>query len=178
MIHSRTKIARGIAAFAVALFAGTLSAAANVLISVNKETQRMSVSVDGSSRYEFAVSTGRAGYGTPNGRYHPQRMAKSWFSREYYNSPMPHSIFFHRGYAIHGSTEINRLGGPASHGCVRLHPENAATLFALVEQQGMKATTIEVYGSNPAPGRGPSTDTQRLLPSVGGSSPFDPGRIY
>lgn len=39
---------------------------------------------------------------------------------------MPHSIFFHGGYAIHGSYEINRLGGPASHGCIRLHPANAA----------------------------------------------------
>lgn len=69
------------------------SASANVLISVNKNTQQMSVSVDGVSRHEFSVSTGRAGYGTPNGTYHPQWMAKSWFSKEYYNSPMPHSIF-------------------------------------------------------------------------------------
>jgi hypothetical protein len=168
-----------------ALFLSTLPAAANVLISVNKNAQRMTVSIDGAYRYEFAVSTGRAGYGTPNGTYHPQWMAKSWFSKEYYNSPMPHSIFFHRGYAIHGSYEINRLGGPASHGCIRLHPENAATLFALVQQQGMKATTIEVYGTNPAPGRprtlvGPATSpySPQLLPSGGSSNPLDPGRIY
>jgi lipoprotein-anchoring transpeptidase ErfK/SrfK len=55
----------------------------------------------------------------------PQRLAASWFSKLYYNSPMPHSIFFSGGYAIHGSYEINRLGGPASHGCIRLHPANA-----------------------------------------------------
>jgi len=126
------------------------SASANVLISVNKNTQQMSVSVDGVSRHEFSVSTGRAGYGTPNGTYHPQWMAKSWFSKEYYNSPMPHSIFFHRGYAIHGSYEISRLGGPASHGCIRLHPENAETLFSLVQREGKLATTIVVYGNNPA----------------------------
>ena len=95
---------------------------ANVVISVNKSTQQMSVSVDGVPRYRFTVSTGRAGYGTPNGTYHPQRLAASWFSKLYYNSPMPHSIFFQGGYAIHGSHEINRLGGPASHGCIRLHP--------------------------------------------------------
>ena len=70
---------------------------AEVLISVNKSTQQMSVSVDGVPRYRFAVSTGRAGYGTPNGTYHPQRLAASWFSKLYYNSPMPHSIFFHGG---------------------------------------------------------------------------------
>ena len=93
----------------------------------------MSVSVDGVPRYRFTVSTGRAGYGTPNGTYHPQRLAASWFSKLYYNSPMPHSIFFHGGYAIHGSYDINRLGGPASHGCIRLHPANAGTLFDLVK---------------------------------------------
>jgi hypothetical protein len=126
---------------------------AGVLVSVDKSTQRMSVSVDGAQRYEFAVSTGRSGYGTPNGTYHPQRLERSWFSREYYHSPMPHSIFFHGGYAIHGSYEINRLGGPASHGCIRLHPSNAAALFALVRSEGVGATTIVVSGSNPVSAR-------------------------
>ena len=80
---------------------GALPAFAKVLISVDKSTQQMSVSVDGVPCYGFAVSTGRAGYGTPNGAYHPQRLAAS--SKLYYNSPMPYSIFFHGGYAIHGS---------------------------------------------------------------------------
>jgi lipoprotein-anchoring transpeptidase ErfK/SrfK len=71
-------------------------------------------------------------------------LARRWFSRKYYNSPMPHSIFFHRGFAIHGSYEISRLGGPASHGCIRLHPANAAVLFGIVRHEGMGATTIVV----------------------------------
>jgi lipoprotein-anchoring transpeptidase ErfK/SrfK len=129
---------------------------ANVLISVDKNTQQMSVSVDGSPRYQFTVSTGRAGYGTPNGTFHPQRMARTWFSKEYYNSPMPHSIFFHGGYAIHGSYEINRLGGPASHGCIRLHPSDAATLYALVQSEGKSATTIVVSGSSPTSNGSPA----------------------
>jgi hypothetical protein len=131
------------------VFTTTLPAFADVLISVDKSAQQMSVSVDGVPRYRFEVSTGRAGYGTPNGTYHPQRLAASWFSKLYYNSPMPHSIFFHRGYAIHGSYDINRLGGPASHGCIRLHPANAAVLFDLVKSEGLTATTIVVSGSNP-----------------------------
>ena len=137
------------------------AAFAEVLISVNKNTQQMSVSVDGVPRYRFAVSTGRAGYGTPNGTYHPQRLAASWFSKLYYNSPMPHSIFFHGGYAIHGSYEINRLGGPASHGCIRLHPANAAALYALVKSEGMGATTIVVSGSNPAVASSPAPTPRR-----------------
>jgi lipoprotein-anchoring transpeptidase ErfK/SrfK len=131
-----------------ALFAlGSTPARANVRIEVDKSSQQMSVSVDGVTRYRWAVSTARAGYSTPNGVYHPERMERTWFSREYYNSPMPHSIFFHGGYAIHGSYEISHLGGPASHGCVRLHPSNAATLYSIVSREGMGATTIVVTGS-------------------------------
>jgi hypothetical protein len=82
--------------FLFALTIGTSPLAlAAVLISVDKSTQQMSVSVDGVPRYRFAVSTGRAGYGTPSGTYHPERLAASWFLKLYYNSPMPHSIFFH-----------------------------------------------------------------------------------
>jgi hypothetical protein len=114
-----------------ALLASIGCAGAAVVINVDKSSQRMSVEVDGEPRYEFAVSTGRAGYGTPNGTYHPQRLEREWFSKEYYDSPMPYSIFFSRGFAIHGSYEIRHLGGPASHGCIRLHPSNAAKLFAL-----------------------------------------------
>src|SRR2546430_15758179 len=93
---------------------GATAAHANVLISIDKSTQQMMVSVDGVPRYRWAVSTGRAGYGTPSGTYRPQRMDRTWFSKEYYNSPMPYSIFFHGGYAIHGSYEIHPLRGPAS----------------------------------------------------------------
>jgi lipoprotein-anchoring transpeptidase ErfK/SrfK len=109
----------------------------------------MSVELDGVPQYRWAVSTGRAGYGTPNGTFKPQRLERSWFSKKYYNSPMPHAIFFHGGYAIHGSHEIKRLGGPASHGCVRLHPSNAATLFNLVKSAGKPNTKIVVFGQNP-----------------------------
>ncbi len=124
-------------------------AAASIVVNIDKSSQQMSISVNGFTRYVWPVSTGRPGYGTPSGVFHPQRMARSWFSKKYYNSPMPYSIFFHHGFAIHGSYEIRRLGGPASHGCVRLHPNNAATLYALVQQEGMGATRIVVSGANP-----------------------------
>jgi lipoprotein-anchoring transpeptidase ErfK/SrfK len=125
---------------------GTAPARSSVRIEVDKSSQQMSVSVDGVTRYRWAVSTARAGYSTPSGTYHPERLERTWFSREYYNSPMPHSIFFHNGYAIHGSYEISHLGGPASHGCIRLHPSNAATLYGIVNREGVGATTIVVTG--------------------------------
>jgi lipoprotein-anchoring transpeptidase ErfK/SrfK len=127
----------------------TGSARADLVIAIDKSRQRMSVSVDGQDRYNWPISTARAGYSTPNGVYHPELLARRWFSRKYYGSPMPHAIFFHGGYAIHGSYEISRLGGPASHGCVRLHPEHAAALFALVQNEGTANTEIVVTGPNP-----------------------------
>jgi len=143
------------------------AAGAHVLINVDKSTQQMTVSVDGTPRYRFAVSTGRPGLGTPSGTFHPQRMEPTWFSKEYYNSPMPHAIFFHGGFAIHGSYEISQLGGPASHGCTRLHPDNAATLYGLVEQQGMEATTIVVSGELPPRGRPPAEGGEYPPPAPG-----------
>ncbi len=119
-------------------------AEANVLVRVSRGSQTMDVSVDGASLYTWRVSTGRAGFGTPAGTFHPQRMAARWFSTVYYNAPMPHAIFFYGGFAIHGSYDIARLGGPASHGCIRLHPNDAAILFNLVQTQGMHNTTIVV----------------------------------
>jgi lipoprotein-anchoring transpeptidase ErfK/SrfK len=120
-------------------------ARADVVVHIDKSSQRMSVSVNGAPRFTWPVSTGRSGYGTPSGVFHPQMMARRWFSRKYYNSPMPHSIFFYHGFAIHGTNDLGRLGGPASHGCVRLHPANAATLYALVERNGRGSTRIEIY---------------------------------
>jgi lipoprotein-anchoring transpeptidase ErfK/SrfK len=134
--------------FAVVFTAFAAPAQAGVVITVDKSAQRLTVEVDGMTRYQWPVSTGRWGYNTPNGSYRPQWLARKWFSRKYDWSPMPHSIFFNGGYAIHGSYEISRLGRPASHGCIRLHPQNAATLFSLV-QANMRDTRIVVTGSRP-----------------------------
>jgi lipoprotein-anchoring transpeptidase ErfK/SrfK len=120
------------------------SARADVVVQIDKSSQRMAVSVDGAMRYNWPVSTGRDGYGTPSGTFHPQSMARHYFSRKYYNAPMPHAIFFYYGFAIHGTNDISRLGGPASYGCVRLHPSHAAALFALVEHGGPRNTRIEI----------------------------------
>jgi lipoprotein-anchoring transpeptidase ErfK/SrfK len=120
-------------------------AQASVVVHIDKSSQRMSVSVDGSPRYTWPVSTGRRGYGTPSGTFQPQMMARRWYSKRYYNSPMPYSIFFYYGFAIHGTNDLGRLGGPASHGCVRLHPSHAATLYALVERNGRGNTRIQIY---------------------------------
>jgi lipoprotein-anchoring transpeptidase ErfK/SrfK len=119
-------------------------AEAGVVARVSLFSQRMDVFVDGRPMYSWPVSTARRGYRTPTGTFRPQSLAVWHRSTIYSGSPMPHAIFFHGGYAIHGSYETAYLGRPASHGCVRLHPAAAAELFSLVRQHGSKNTVIKI----------------------------------
>lgn len=111
---------------------------------IDLSDQRMRVYVDGARKYTWAVSTARSGYRTPTGTFRPTRLHVQWYSRKYDMAPMPHSIFFYGGYAIHGTDQIGSLGRPASHGCVRLHPDNARTLFNLVRSNGKANTRIVI----------------------------------
>lgn len=120
------------------------TAQASVNVRVDISSQRMSVYVNGSLRHVWRVSTGRRGYRTPTGYFRPTRLERKWYSRKYNWSPMPHSIFFNGGIAIHGSYHVRQLGRPASHGCVRLAPGNAARLFRLVRRHGARRTRIVV----------------------------------
>ena len=121
-----------------------------ILINIDKSRQKMTVFLDGVEKYVWPVSTGQAGYSTPSGTYTATSMNEVWYSKEWDNAPMPHSVFFRKdGYAIHGSYEVKNLGRPASHGCVRISPENAATLFALVKKNGLKNTEVVLSGVTP-----------------------------
>ncbi len=144
MLSRAAILAGGVAIAALAASA----ASAAVLITVDKSTQEMTVQVDGATRWQWKVSTGRSGHDTPDGTFHAMSMDANHFSKQYDNAPMPHAIFFtDLGHAIHGSFAVRRLGTPASHGCVRVEPANATKLFALVGQQGMKNTTIVITGN-------------------------------
>jgi lipoprotein-anchoring transpeptidase ErfK/SrfK len=137
-------LTRIVAAAALAL--GLLlpaAAQAGIEVRVSKATQRMTVIVDGVPSYTWAVSTGLGG-GPYSGVFRPQRLERKWFSRKYNWAPMPYSIFFDEGYAIHGTVHVKNLGRRASKGCVRLHPANAAILFNLVQKRGMNNTRIVV----------------------------------
>lgn len=115
---------------------------AAVVAKISISRQTMTVYVDGALRHSWAVSTGRRGFATPRGAFRPQLLKRMHYSRKYDNSPMPHSIFFLGGFAIHGTGYVKQLGRPASHGCVRLAPGNAAALFALVQRHGMRKARI------------------------------------
>lgn len=129
-------------AIAIGLFANGDSAQARrsrdggLKVNVDVNDQVMEVYVGGRLRHRWPVSTGRDGYDTPGGTYRPQRLEKMWYSKKYDDAPMPNAVFFHGGYAIHGTSETKRLGRQASHGCIRLAPGHAAQLFSLVSNHG------------------------------------------
>jgi lipoprotein-anchoring transpeptidase ErfK/SrfK len=131
------------AAFAL-LIASTVGAAASVVAKVDISSQTMNVYVNGALKHSWKVSTGRGGYRTPTGTYRPQVLKRMHYSSKYNGSPMPHSIFFRGGFAIHGTGYVKQLGRPASHGCVRLAPGNAAMLFSLVKSHGAGSTRIVI----------------------------------
>ena len=122
-------------------------AGAAVLVTIDKSTQHMRVEVDNALRWIWPISTGQPAHDTPNGRYTAFRMEADHFSKEWDDAPMPHSIFFTpKGHAVHGYLNTRRIGSPASHGCVRLEPANAARLYALVEKEGLPNTKVVVTG--------------------------------
>jgi lipoprotein-anchoring transpeptidase ErfK/SrfK len=130
--------------FGLLAFALPASADAQVVAHISLSTQRMNVSVNGVPRYNWAVSTAKPGHRMPTGTFKPTALFRYHASTIYSGSPMPYSIFFLRGYAIHGSYETKYLGRPASHGCVRLHPSNAAALYSLVRAYGPSNTVIRI----------------------------------
>lgn len=115
-----------------------------VVAAVSLSGQSMKVIVDGYERYRWPVSTGAGGYATPKGIYGAEWFSKNHRSRKYNNAPMPYAIFFYHGYAVHGTDQVSRLGQPASHGCVRLDPENAAVLFELARSVGLANMSVVI----------------------------------
>lgn len=123
---------------------GAAQAANKIVARVSLSQQTMEVLVDGRPTFAWKVSTGARGYVTPTGSFRPTRMHQMWYSKKYDNAPMPHSVFFKGGYAVHATNAVKRLGQPASHGCVRLHPDNAADFYQLVEVFGPANTRIVI----------------------------------
>ncbi|MDX1715923.1 MAG: L,D-transpeptidase [Anderseniella sp.] len=127
------------------MMAGTATASlAGVVAHVDLSSQRMHVKVNGRHYASWKISSGRKGYRTPTGTWRPKWTTKMHYSRKYYNSPMPYSVFYHGGYAVHGTNYVSRLGRPASHGCIRLHTANARKFYNLVNRYGRKNTLIKV----------------------------------
>lgn len=112
-------------------------------------TQTMVVSDKNGEIARWKISSARGGYRTPTGTYTPHYTARMHYSKQYHFSPMPYSVFFNDGVAVHGTGDLRNLGRPASHGCVRAHPKNAKVFYDLVQKHGMQMTRVTVKGKPP-----------------------------
>jgi len=126
------------------MLTGTPSVTATISVS----QQRMTLNVvdrDGKAQtFVWKVSTGKSGFETPTGAYKPTWLSIDHKSKTYNDAPMPFAVFFHKGYAIHATDAVARLGNPASHGCIRLATDNAAKFFELVDTYGKWKTKIVI----------------------------------
>lgn len=136
-------LAAAVSALVVALLPGALRAD-NLVARVILSEQTMHVFHGGRLIHEWPVSTARAGKVTPTGEWTAQWLSRDHRSSIYDNAPMPYSIFYSGNFAIHGTDQIGRLGQPASAGCIRLHPDNAAVLFDLAWREGLDNTRVVV----------------------------------
>jgi hypothetical protein len=146
-------------------------AGAEVLIAISKAQQAMTVSINGAPTYNWTISTGVPGRDTPSGRYTAERLAKVYYSKKFDDAPMPNSVFFHEGYAIHGTNEEAKLGTPASHGCVRLSRANAVTLYNLVSAQGLRNVRVMIANEPTPSDRSISMASERPVVKVADASP-------
>jgi len=131
-----------IAAAALVVVSASAAGAASLVARVDVAAQKMTVSHYGKVIHEWPVSTARAGFTTPRGDWRPYRMHRMWHSRTYDNAPMPFAVFYDRGWAVHGTSYVDRLGSPASHGCVRVSTPNAEIFYNLVRKVGAGNTRI------------------------------------
>ena len=139
----RTLLATAVA-FLLVLFQTQTALSANLVAKVSLSSQTMIVTQNGVVKYRWRVSTGRKGYGTPTGSWSAKWVSRNHRSRKYNNAPMPFAVFFKGGYAVHATYDLKRLGRPASHGCVRLHPDNAAQFFSMATRSGLSNTRIVI----------------------------------
>ena len=131
-------------ALAIFLAHSVSASAASVVAQVDIASQTMTVTHQGVVKYRWKVSTARAGKVTPRGSWTAKSLSKNHRSSRYNNAPMPYSIFYNGHYAVHGTNQVSRLGRPASAGCVRLDPKNAAVLFSLAQREGLSNVRIVV----------------------------------
>ncbi len=150
----------------------------SILVDVDKAKQEMTVFVDGVQKYTWPVSTGMSGHSTPSGTYTPGSMNEMWYSKQWDNAPMPHAIFFTKqGHAIHGSLDTKHLGSAASHGCVRLSPANATTLYTLVKETGLENVQVVLSGITKG-GEGPKVASPSNRDQEAYPPWFDRGDYY
>lgn len=119
----------------------------NKWIEVDLTNQRIYAIEGGNRIMEFVISSGRPWTRTVTGSF------RIWTKLRYtrmvgpgYNLPnVPCTMYFYRGYGIHGAYWHNNFGVPMSHGCVNMRPEESCIIYDWANV----GTKVIVYGRYP-----------------------------
>lgn len=79
----------------------------------------------------FLVSTGTQDHPTVTGAYkiYAKHYTYTMVGPGYNLPDVPYSLFFHKGYSIHGTYWHSNFGTPMSHGCVNMNTADAAWIY-------------------------------------------------
>jgi hypothetical protein len=125
-----------------------------IFVDVDKSSQTLRLYVNGRFTDQYPTSTGRASLPTPNfDKHFDGRIFQGYSSSKFpggdYNGlgNMPYAMFISGGVAIHGvpQGEWSMLGRPASHGCIRIHPDHARVLNGMLRSVGVANSWVYVH---------------------------------
>jgi len=108
----------------------------NKWIEVDLSEQRLYMKEGGQTVNSFLVSTGKWSP-TPTGEWriwtklrYTRMKGGSKALGTFYDLPnVPYTMYYYKGYGIHGAYWHNNFGQPMSHGCVNMRPEEAGVVF-------------------------------------------------
>jgi lipoprotein-anchoring transpeptidase ErfK/SrfK len=79
----------------------------------------------------FLVSTGVSQFPTVTGKYHiyVKYLYANMHGVGYYLPNVPYTMYFYKGYGIHGTYWHHNFGHPMSHGCVNMYTPDAEWMY-------------------------------------------------
>jgi lipoprotein-anchoring transpeptidase ErfK/SrfK len=100
-------------------------------IDVNLSTQRLYAYEGDTVVASFLVSTGVPAFPTVTGQYHIyiKLLSALMTGSGYYLPDVPYTMYFYKGYGIHGTYWHHNFGHPMSHGCVNMYTPDAEWMF-------------------------------------------------
>ncbi len=100
-------------------------------IDINLSRQRLYAYVGTRLVRQFLISSGVAAHPTVLGTYHiyVKYVSTLMVGPGYYLPNVPYTMYFYRGYGIHGTYWHHNFGTPMSHGCINMETNDARWLF-------------------------------------------------
>jgi LysM repeat protein len=130
-VGQRLRVGKGGGAVSPGTVKPPVSGGSGRWIDVNLSRQRLTAYQGNTAVFSTLISGGLPGTPTVVGRFRINTKLTSTRMRgPGYDLPnVPYTMYFYKGYAIHGTYWHHNFGHPMSHGCVNMRTSDAAWLF-------------------------------------------------